>query len=49
MVEDNNEYGSEHNRDEDLNYAYMKSMMDDKRRLREFCKNRGIGSLNLEY
>lgn len=44
MVEDNNDYGSEHNRDEDLNYAYMKSMMDDKRRLREFCKNRGIGS-----
>ena len=45
MVEDNNEYGSENNRDEDLNYAYMKSMMDDKRRLREFCKNRGIGSV----
>ena len=44
MVEDNNEYGSEI-RDEDLNYAYMKSMMDDKRRLREFCKNRGIGSV----
>ena len=45
MVEDNNEYGSENNRDEDLNYAYMKSMMDDKKRLREFCKNRGIGSV----
>ena len=35
MVEDNNDYGTEHSRDEDLNYAYMKSMMDDKR-LREF-------------
>jgi len=45
MIEDNNEYGAEHNRDEDLNYAYMKSMMDDKKRLREFCKNRGLGSV----
>lgn len=44
MVEDNNDYGAEHNRDEDLNYAYMKSMMDDKKRLREFCRNRGIGN-----
>lgn len=45
MIEDNNDYGSDHNRDEDLNYAYMKSMMDDKKRLREFCKNRGLGSV----
>jgi len=45
MIEDNNNYGTDHNKDEDLNYAYMKSMMDDKKRLREFCKNRGIGSV----
>jgi len=44
MVEDNSDYGAEHNRDEDLQYAYMKSMIDDKKKLRQFCRNRGVGT-----
>ena len=44
MVEDNSDYGTEHNRDEDLYYAYMKSMIDDKKKLRKFCRERGVGT-----
>lgn len=44
MVEDNSDYGAEHNRDEDLYYAYMKSMIDDKKKLRKFCRERGVGT-----
>lgn len=43
LIEDNDSFGSEHNKDEDLTYAYMKSVVQNKVKLRDFCRDRGIG------
>ena len=43
LIEDNDSFGSEHDKDEDLTYAYMKSVVQNKIKLKEFCKDRGIG------
>lgn len=43
LIEDNDSFGSEHDKDEDLTYAYMKSVVQNKVKLREFCRDRGIG------
>lgn len=44
IIEDNDDYGSEENRDQDISYAYMKSIVKNKSKLREFCKERGLGN-----
>lgn len=43
LIEDNDSFGSEQDKEEDLNYMYMKSIIQNKTKLREFCKNRGVG------
>jgi hypothetical protein len=44
LIEDNDDYGSEENRDQDISYAYMKSIVQNKAKLREFCRERGLGN-----
>lgn len=44
IIEDNDDFGSEENKEDDITYAYMKSIVQNKTKLREFCKNRGIGN-----
>jgi hypothetical protein len=43
LIEDNDSFGSSQDKDEDLTYAYMKSIVQNKVKMREFCKDRGIG------
>lgn len=44
LIEDNDTFGSKNDKEEDLSYMYMKSIIQNKTKLREFCKNRGIGN-----
>ena len=47
IIEDNDDYGDESRKDDDLTYAYMKSVINNKTKLREFCRKRGVGNANV--
>lgn len=47
MIEDNDDFGAEENRDDDLTYAYMKSIVKNKTKLRDFCNKRGLGNAQM--